>query len=233
MRTMFKTLVLVFFANITFAQIFVGVRGGLTGSTMSKFALLEKYTPNFKLLPAPTAAIFAEITLSERFSIQPELTFTQKGFMIRESFNMSGNNNALGIDIPIGGKFSLKNNHLELPILAKIKLGNPDEGHAYFMIGPSVGYLLDSKAVIRILDIFPIRTSLGTGLFHRAEFSGVAALGYEIPFRNGSKFFMEGRYQQGISRVLDVPIFQLPVRNQTFGFSTGVSFALGTKVKRA
>lgn len=227
---MFKTLALVFFANITFAQIFVGVRAGITGSTMTKFALLEKYTPDFKLLPAPTGAIFAEINLSDRFAIQPELAFTQKGFAIQESFNVGGDN-ALGINIPLGGKISLKNNHIEVPILAKIKLGDPDRGHAYFMVGPSVGYLFGSRTVIRVLNIFPIRTSLGTGLFKDFELSGVAALGYEIPFRNG-KFFMEGRYQQGISRVLDIPIFQLPVRNQTVGFSTGVSFALGTKVKK-
>ncbi|WP_394993167.1 porin family protein [Emticicia sp.] len=227
---MFKTLALVFITNLTFAQIFVGVRGGVTGSTMTKFALLEKYTPDFKLLPAPTGAIFAEINLSDRFSIQPELAFTQKGFTIQESFDVGGDN-ALGINIPLGGKVSLKNNHLELPILAKIKLGDPDAVHAYIMVGPSVGYLFGSRAVISILNIFPIRTSLGTGLFHRAEFSGVVALGYEIPFNNG-KFFMEGRYQHGISRVLDVPIFQLPVRNQTVGFSAGVSFALNTRVKR-
>ncbi len=230
MRTMFKTLALVFFANITFAQIFVGVRAGVTGSSMTKFALLEKYTPDFKLLPAPTGAIFAEFNLSDRFAIQPELAFTQKGFVIQESFNVGGDN-ALGIDIPLGGKISLKNNHIELPILAKIKLGDPDEGHAYFMVGPSVGYLFGSRSVIRVLNIFPIRTSLGTGLFKDFELSGVAALGYEIPFRNG-KFFMEGRFQQGISRVLDIPIFQLPVRNQTIGFSTGVSFALNSKVKK-
>ena len=230
MRTMFKTLELVFFANITFAQIFVGVRAGGTGSSMTKFALLEKYTPDFKLLPAPTGAIFAEFNLSDRFAIQPELAFTQKGFVIQESFNVGGDN-ALGIDIPLGGKISLKNNHIELPILAKIKLGDPDEGHAYFMVGPSVGYLFGSRSVIRVLNIFPIRTSLGTGLFKDFELSGVAALGYEIPFRNG-KFFMEGRFQQGISRVLDIPIFQLPVRNQTIGFSTGVSFALNSKVKK-
>jgi hypothetical protein len=226
---MFKTLTLVFFANITFAQIFVGVRGGVTGSTMTKFALLEKYTPDFKLLPAPTGAVVVELPITEKFAIQSELAFTQKGFTVQEYFN-TGGNSILGIDIPLGGRISLKNNHLEVPILAKIKLGNAKEGHAYIMVGPSVGYLFGSRSVIRVLNIFPIRTSLGTGLFHSAELSGVAALGYEIPFRNG-KFFMEGRYQQGISRVLDVPIFQLPVRNQTVGFSTGVSFALSPDKK--
>ena len=70
---MFKTLALVLIANMTFAQVFIGVSGGATGSTMTKFALLERITPDFKLLPAPTGAIFAEITISDRFSVQPEL----------------------------------------------------------------------------------------------------------------------------------------------------------------
>lgn len=226
---MFKTLVLVFFANITFAQIYVGVRGGVTGSTMTKFALLEKYTPDFKLLPAPTGAVVVELPITEKFAIQSELAFTQKGFTVQEYFN-TGGNSILGIDIPLGGRISLKNNHLEVPVLAKIKLGNANEGHAYIMVGPSVGYLFGSRSVIRVFNILPIRTSLGTGLFKDFELSGIAALGYEIPFRKG-KFFMEGRYQQGISRVLDVPIFQLPVRNQTVGFSTGVSFALSPNKK--
>ena len=224
---MFKTLALVLIANMTFAQVFIGVSGGATGSTMTKFALLERITPDFKLLPAPTGAIFAEITISDRFSVQPELAFVQKGFRIKESFNIGGDN-ALGINIPLGGQISLKNNYIELPVLAKIKLGEPDAGHAYIMVGPSLSYMISSRSVIRVLNIFPIRTSLGTGLFNRAAFSGVVALGYEIPFGNG-KFFMEGRYQQGISRVLDVPVLQLPVRNQTVGFSAGVSFALGNQ----
>lgn len=229
MRTMFKTLVFIFLANITFAQIFVGVRGGVSGSTMTKFKLIENITPDFKLLPAPTGAIFAEFPITDRFSIQPELAFVQKGFVVNESFNVDGIS-ALGVNIPLGGRIALKNNYIEMPILAKIKLGNSNEGHAYFLIGPAVGYMVDSRAVIRVLNIFPIRTSLGTGLYHKGEFSGIAALGYEIPFNNGGKFFMEGRYQQGISRVLDLPLIQLPVRNQTVSFSVGMAFALKSRV---
>eukprot|EP01035_Chromulina_nebulosa_P057661 gene57661-79002_t len=104
MRTMFKTLVFMLMANLTFAQIFVGVRGGLTGSTMTKFKLIENITPDFKLLPALSGAIFVEFPISDRISIQPELAFTQKGFVINESFNVGGGDNLLGLDIPIGGQ---------------------------------------------------------------------------------------------------------------------------------
>lgn len=49
MRTMFKTLVFILLANLIFAQIFVGVRGGVTGETMTKFKLIENITLDFKL----------------------------------------------------------------------------------------------------------------------------------------------------------------------------------------
>ena len=52
MRILFKTLVFALLANMAFAQIYVGVRGGVTGSTMTKFKLIENITPDFKLLPA-------------------------------------------------------------------------------------------------------------------------------------------------------------------------------------
>ena len=135
MRTMFKTLVFMLLANLTFAQIFVGVRGGVTGSTMTKFKLIENITPDFKLLPAPSGAVFVELPISDRISIQPELAFTQKGFVIKESLNVGGGDNILGLNIPIGGRIALKNNHLEMPILAKFKLGDSNEGHAYILMG--------------------------------------------------------------------------------------------------
>ncbi len=42
---------------------------------------------------------------------------------------------------------------------------------------------------------------------------------------------MEGRYQHGFSRVLNLSLVQLPVRNQTVGFSVSLSFALGAKLR--
>lgn len=134
MRTLFKSLVFMLMANLTFAQFFVGVRGGLTGSTMTKFKLIEKITPDFKLLSAPSGAIFVELPISNRISIQPELALTQKGFVINESFNVGGGDNLLGLNIPIGGRIALKNNHIEMPILAKFKLGDSNVGHTYIIL---------------------------------------------------------------------------------------------------
>lgn len=226
MRTIFKTLAFLLIAHLSIGQsIQIGARGGANWSTMTKFDLIENITPTFRLMPSAGAAIFAEFPITEQFSIRPELAYTQKGFLVKESLNMGGSE-FLGVNIPIGGTLAFKTNYVELPVLAKIKFGEPDAPHAYLIAGPSVGYMTDAKAIIRVLGLFPLRPSIGTGFFHQFEFSGVGGLGAEFPVGNGN-IFIEGRYQHGFSRVLDIPLIELPVRNRTFGISAGFSFPIG------
>ena len=226
MRTIFKTLVLLLIANLTFGQgIQIGARGGANWSTMTKFDLIENITPTFRLMPSGGAALFAEFPITEQFSIRPEFAYTQKGFLVKESLSMSGTE-FLGVNIPIGGTLAFKTNYIELPVLAKLKIGDPYAPHAYLIVGPSVGYMTDAKAIIRVLGLFPLRPSIGTGYFNRFELSGVGAFGFEFPVGNGN-IFIEGRYQHGFSRVLDIPLLELPVRNRTVGVSAGFSFPIG------
>jgi Outer membrane protein beta-barrel domain len=202
----------------------IGVRGGVNFSTMTQFPLLQSITPDFQFLPSPSGAIFAEIPISNHLSIQPELAFTQKGFFVNEYANVGGN--FLGIDLPIGGSLAFKTNYVELPILAKINLGNPQETHIYLLAGPAIGYLFDSRAMIDILGIFPISTNIGTGLFNKIDFSGIASAGVSVPMGR-STFFVEGRYQYGFSRVLDTGFVLLPIRNRTLGASIGFQIPIG------
>ncbi|MFD2523448.1 porin family protein [Emticicia soli] len=225
MRTVLKTLALLLITHFSFGQIQLGVRGAANWSTMTKFDLIQNVTPTFRLMPSAGAAIFAEFPINDQLSIRPELAYTQKGFLIKESLNLGGSD-FLGVNIPLGGTLAFKTNYFELPILAKFKVGDPDAPHAYFLLGPSVGYMGDAKAVIRVLGLFPIRPSIGTGFFHQFEISGVGGVGFEFPVGNAN-LFVEGRYQHGFSRVLDIPLLQLPVRNRTLGVSAGFSFPIG------
>ncbi len=226
MRTIFKTLAFLLITQLSFGQgIQIGARGGASWSTMTKFDLIENITPSFRLMPAAGGALFAEFPITEQFSIRPEFAYTQKGFLVKESLNMSGTE-FLGVNIPIRGTLAFKTNYIELPVLAKLKLGDSDSPHAYLIVGPSVGFMTDAKAIIRVLGLFPLRPSIGTGFFHQFEFSGVGGIGAEFPVGNGN-IFIEGRYQHGFSRVLDIPLVELPVRNRTFGVSAGFSFPIG------
>ncbi|AWV98330.1 porin family protein [Arcticibacterium luteifluviistationis] len=219
-----KILALLFtlIASAGFAQKSIGVRGAFTGSTMTKFDLIENITPDFKFLPSGSAAIFIEIPLDANFSVQPELAFTQKGFKVDEAINVGGD--FLGINIPIGGRVNFKTNYIELPVLLKYHVGDKEAAHYYVALGPSLGYMADANMTVRVLSIFPIKTNLNNNMFKPLEFSGVAAMGFELPVAANMKAFVEGRYQHGFSRVLDTPIFQLPVRNRTLSGGLGVKF---------
>jgi Outer membrane protein beta-barrel domain len=211
------------------AQNFIGFRGGISGSTVTKFPLIENITPDFKLHPAPNGAIFYELGITEHFAFQPEVVFTQKGFRVNESFDT--NSDFLGVNIPIGGQIDLRTNYIEVPLLAKFKMGNAKKAHYYFMVGPSVGYLADAGVTLRVFNIFPIRTSIGNSFFKLLEVSGIAALGFDLPVSKKITVSLETRYQHGLSRILDVPVVQLPVRNQTFGMNLGMKIALDKKAE--
>jgi hypothetical protein len=219
-----KILALLFtlFATTAMAQKSVGFRGSFTTSIMNKFDLIENITPDFKFLPAAGGAIFIEIPITSNFSIQPEIAYTQKGFSIQEGFKAGGD--FFGIDIPINGKVNFRTNYIEVPVLAKYHFGDKNAAHYYLAAGPSIGYMADAGINIRILNIFPVKTGLSNDIFKPLELSGVAALGFELPVAENAKVFVEGRYQQGISRAIDTPIFELPVRNKTFGGGIGLKF---------
>jgi hypothetical protein len=215
-------LLLTLVATAGMAQKSVGVRGSFTTSTMNKFELIETITPEFKYLLAAGGAIFMEIPITSSFSIQPELAFTQKGFSIREGFEVGGD--FLGIDIPINGKLLIRTNYIEVSVLAKYHIGDKDAAHYYVAVGPSVGYMADAGITLRVLDIFPVRTGLSNDIFKPFEWSEVVMVGFELPVSERAKFFVEGRFQQGISRVIDVPVFELPVRNKTLSGGIGLKF---------
>jgi hypothetical protein len=208
------------------AQISIGVRGGASGSTVTKFNLIENITPDFRYKIAPNVAIFAEIPITEKFSLQPEIAYNQKGFRVEEGIDIAGQFG--GVNIPINGRLNVKTHYIEVPVLAKFHFGDRNAAHYYFMVGPSVGFLADAGLRINVLNIFPINTGFPTEVFKSAELSGIAAFGFEFPVLGRIKGFTEVRYQHGFSRILDTPVVQLGVRNRTFTGGLGLKFALGS-----
>lgn len=208
------------------AQLSIGVRGAVSGSTVTKFDLIENITPDFQYKIAPNIAVFAELPITERFSVQPELAYNQKGFRVEEGIDLAGQFG--GINIPINGRLNVRTHYVEVPVLAKFHFGDRSAAHYYFMVGPSVNLLVDSGLRINVLNLFPVNTGFPTEIFKPVEFSGVAAFGFELPVAEKIHVFTEVRYQHGFSRILDTPVVQLPVRNRTFGGGLGLKFALGS-----
>lgn len=224
MKKNILTILVLLVSTALSAQKSVGVRGAFSASTVTKFDLIENITPKFRFSPSGSFGVFMELPIDNNFSIQPELNYTQKGFMIQEGIKAAGQ--FAGVNIPINGKVNFRTHYVELPVLAKLHIGNKNAAHYYMMVGPAIGVLADANMRIRVLNIFPINSDLPQGIFKPVEFSAIAALGFELPVSNKVKIFTEGRYQHGFSRILDTPIVQLPVRNRTFSGGMGIKLAI-------
>jgi hypothetical protein len=216
---LFSIALISFISFNSYGQLKVGVRASVTGSTVTKFDLIENITPTFKLSPAAGGSLFLEIPVQKNVSFQPEIAYTTKGFRVKEGIDVAGD--FAGINIPINGQVDFKTHYLDVPLLAKIHFGEKEKAHYYMLIGPSVGFVADANMRIRVFNIFPINSNIPKGIFKSTELSGVAAVGFEVPFNEKIKFFGEARYQHGFSRTIDTPIVQLPVRNRTYGGGIG------------
>jgi Outer membrane protein beta-barrel domain len=209
------------------AQVQVGVRGGANWGMVSKPTFLQNlsFIPNFQPSPGPTGAIFLEVPVSPYFSFRPEIGYIQKGFLVRESTDLN-----LGfMNLPIGARISYQSQELQVPLLAKINFTDGPV-QPYMLIGPAVNYAIDGRVRTRSTGLFrsqplDVNVSYG-GALNRWDISGIAGLGLALNAGVG-KFFVEGRYEYGFSRALQIPVIQVNARNRGFGASLGYSIPIG------
>ncbi len=124
---------------------------------------------------------------------------------------------------------TIRTNYLELPLLAKAKIGN-DVIQAYAVLGPSDGYALNGKLITRtrlLFELDPIRTDLNLDNmdYERFEVSAVGGLGLQVNF-NGGKWFADARYTQGLTELYNFPIVNEQIKNRGVSLSTGIMINL-------
>ena len=213
-----------FVADDTFAQVQIGFRGGANWGTVSEPSLLKNLPVQPELSPGPTGAIFLDVPLSDRVSFRPEVAYVQKGFVLREGTNID-----LGfINVPIGARVAYQTQSIQTAALLKINLADGPV-QPYIFAGPAIAYTFDGRVRTRATALFTTQNmdvdlDFGNTL-HPWDFSGVGGLGLSLEAGAG-KFFVEGRYDYGFTRQLQVPLVNLPVRNRSVGVSVGYAFTL-------
>ena len=209
----------------SFAQVQIGVRGGANIGFASKPEYLGSLTPAFHSTVGPTGAIFLDIPLSDRVSFRPEFAYVQKGVAIREGIDV----NLGGFNLPIGATIAYQSQHVEIPLLAKINLTD-GAVQPYIIAGPAVSYAVDGRIRTRASALFTtqaydVDVNYG-GMLNRWDIGAVGGLGLSMDAGTG-KFFVEGRYTQGFTRQIQVPIVNVNVRNRGVAVSLGYSFPIG------
>lgn len=214
------------FYTTSFAQLSLGLRGGLNFGNVYTTDGLDAITPDFQSISGPSVAGVLECGFSKNFAVQTELGITRKGFKIREDFDV----NLYNVPVPIGATAESRFNYLEVPLLAKVKFGD-EVVQGYVTAGPTFGYATNGRLITRANALFEFKVSdtdinLDAINYERFEVGGSVGAGLGINTGFG-QLFADARYTRGFTQLYDIPVVNEKIRNQGFALSVGFLVPLG------
>lgn len=155
--------------------------------------------------------VLAEIPISDRFSIQPEVLYSGQGFTI----NQKDHDNVFDTDE--NTEYQL--DYIQVPVLAKIYLVKG----LNVEVGPQFGFKVNEE-----VDSQP--TSDGGDINIDSEDSYIKNFDTSLAFGAGYKFdsgfFVSARYTHGLSKIFkdDTILKDLDVKNSVWQFGVGFAF---------
>ncbi len=186
-------ILLVMFSLPVFAQFHVGVKAGANVTKVEGKSFKDEFRSGYAL------GAFAEIKLSKKLYLQPELLINQYNTRLDTSYN-----NLLGN--VFNGLTSVKLDYLSVPILLNYRLGG---GFISLQAGPQYGILIDKNN--------SLLQNTGNA-FRNGELSMLGG----VQVKAGA-FRLNGRYFIGLSDINDLTN-DSKWRNQGFQLSVGLTF---------
>lgn len=227
LKTTFLALVLTFAFNLQAQKFSIGMKGGGQIANVKAPGVIQdlSFLPDFQPINTANIGIVSEIELHPNFAIQPELSFTTKGFMLNENFDV----NLFDVPLPVGVKAISKFNYLEMPVLAKAKFGN-----FYLLAGPTFGYALngtlDTRAKLLVeIDLLKTDINLDNVGYERWEVGGMAGAGVSVPVFNGGQIFFDARFSHGFTQPYDIPVVHEKVQHRSIGLNLGFMLPISGK----
>jgi opacity protein-like surface antigen len=177
-----------------------GVKAGLNGSTLTRGDGYE-YDNNEKMKVGFHAGVFANIPVSAKFSIQPELLFSQLGSKSDYNYRTSSGNYRRTQHYD----YSTTLNYLTLPVMVQYNI----LPQLYVEAGPEFGYLLGGKTKgdlttiettgnsVTIDHTEHVSKSISNDLFNRFNLGIGIGAGYYFT----QNFAVTARFTAGITEV--------------------------------
>ena len=192
----FSSLFFLSVAAMAQSTVSFGIRGGVTNSSVKGDAAenlqsMIKYTGGALTTENKNgfyAGGFVNIPVSESFSIEPGITYAQKGYTVRGQFGIEG------ADL-VSAKSELTLGYVEVPVLAKANFSG-----LQLFVGPQVAYLANAGLHTRagalgfnfINDKRDVKDQ-----FNDVDISLTGGVGYQ--FANGLR--LQASYDHGLSRI--------------------------------
>lgn len=156
---------------------------------------------------------FAEIKISDKFAVQPELLFSMQG--AKSEYSDSD------IDYSYSEESKTKLNYLNVPILAKYYVA---EKFA-LLAGPQFGILMSAKEEYEFSENLDGVTDSGSESIDAKEFYKSLALSFNLgaSYSITENFFVDAKYNLGLSNVLK-DADGVSQKNSVFQLSVGYKF---------
>lgn len=209
------------FSSLVFAQIkpSFGIKAGitqagLTGDAINSLQSLVDFAGGAITTESRTGFFVggsAAIPVSEMFSIEPGLYYTQRGYGLKGSFSVKS-----AEFLSANAKAQLNTSYIDVPVLAKVNVSG-----LQLFAGPQVSYLTDAKLRttagalgFNVLD----QTIDAKAQFNQWDVALTGGIGYQ--FSNG--FAISAAYDHGLSKVDNGQ--NLDSYNRTFKVGVGLHF---------
>ena len=163
-----------------------------------------------------------EYKISNLFSLQTEISYVEKGFMVT---NVSFTDNMGAI---IMNDFKIRNNYnyLELPILGKLNFGN-EKVKFYLCSGPSFSYYIYHK-IKGIDERYQLFSYITDEDIKKFNFSWQVGLGLKLFILGPGAIVLDARYDKSFTSFYKSSM-NSDIKNNYFAFNLGYSFPLGKK----
>ncbi|WP_347216454.1 porin family protein [Chryseobacterium sp.] len=203
-----------------------GVKAGFNATTLSRSHdsyTYDEYDSNEKMKPGFNAGVFVNIPVAEKFSVQPELLFSQLGSKTEENYRYIINGNA---HFRQDTEYTTNLNYLVLPIMVQYNI----LPQLYVEAGPEFGLLLggknkgDENTVIRqgnstSIDKSSFSKKINMDFYNRFNFGIGIGAGYYFT----QNFGVTARFTAGLTNVMDIDN-DYKVRNNAFQVGVAYKF---------
>lgn len=143
-------------------QMRFGIKAGANMTKISDYRFLNQdYSTDYKA--GFQAGVYADLPMGGGFAFLPEITFTQKGFKLKET--VDGNT----------GEINSKINYLDIPVL----IGYRPSPEFTIFAGPQASFLLSQKTEVRANGT-EVTNTTDTDALRKSIAGGVIGLGYSI-----------------------------------------------------